>query len=206
MPGVGEQRGGPGGSSAGSNVAPPDASWSAGYSAGSTAAARPNRTSETADRGVRRVGAVGPLRDVAGERALGGPRLRVRRRLRVERLDLLAPEEREPAQVRADVAVVDVQPVLVERERRGPLGIEPDRRPALGLAELRAGRRQQQLVREPVGRLVGAAIGSSSARPARRRISSSPAVMLPHWSAPPIWSSTPIVRWRCSKSVAWISM
>jgi len=38
------------------------------------------------------------------------------------------------------------------------------------------------------------------------RMSSSPAVILPHWSAPPICNSTPIVRCRCSKSRAWSSM
>src|SRR3954447_12965569 len=54
------------------------------------------------------------------------------------------------------------------------------------------------------GEHIANAGGSSpSSRPTTLRISSSPAVMLPHWSAPPICISTP--RWRksCRKSADW---
>ena len=76
----------------------------------------------------------------------------------------LALELGEPAQVRADVAVVGIQPVLVERERRRPLRVEPDRVARLALAELRPRRGQQQLVGEAVGRLLGAVL-ADLARP-----------------------------------------
>ena len=156
------------------------------------------------------LGAVRPLGDVARQRPLRAaapPAARPRSAL--ERLDLAPAQQREPAQVR--------------RRRRGrrcsastgrtrtatsaPASSQIESPPSV-LPNFVPGRRQQQLVGERRGAgLVGVAVGRPSLRsPARRRISSRPAVMLPHWSAPPIWSSTPIVRWRCSKSVAWSSM
>ncbi len=69
---------------------------------------------------------------------------------------------REPAQVRADVAVVHVDPVLVERVRRRARRVQPDGVAALALAELRARRRQEQLVGDPVRR---ALVGLAARRP-----------------------------------------
>ncbi len=112
--------------------------------------------------GLHVIGSVAPVRSlghVPRECPLGRAILRSRGGVGLVCLDRLARQEREPPQVRPDVAVVRVQPVLVERVRRRPLGVEPDRRPALRLAELRPGRGQEQLVRQPVGRLVRAPVG-----------------------------------------------
>ena len=67
-----------------------------------------------------------------------------------------------------DVAIVGVQPELIELERRGPRRIEPDRA-RFGLAELRARRRRHQRQTSPC---------AFCAR--SLRIRSMPAVMLPH--------------------------
>ena len=90
------------------------------------------------------------------------PRPRAPRSLRARQL-------REPAQVRADVAVVGVQPVLVERVRRRAGRVEPDRLAALALAELGPRRREEELVGEAVGRIRGPGRRSPVAfpRPAR---------------------------------------
>ena len=98
--------------------------------------------------------AVCSRRDVTRKCALGGAGLGTRRKLGLEALDALAVELGEPAQVRADVPVVRVEPVLVERERRRPLRVEPDRVARVALAELGARWREQELVGQPVSRLL----------------------------------------------------
>ena len=80
-----------------------------------------------------------------------------------------ALEKREVLQVRHHVAIVGVQPELIELERRRARRIEPDRA-RFGLAELRARRGRHQRPRP--GR------APSCAR--SLRIRSMPAVMLPH--------------------------
>ena len=109
--------------------------------------------------------------------------------------DLVEREEGEQLEVALDVAVVGVEPELVEVVRAGLLGVEPDVA-GLALAELGARRRGEEREHQAVRLL------------ARRAcpISSMPAVMLPHWSLPPIWSSQPSLRNRCQKSYAWTSM
>ena len=72
----------------------------------------------------------------AGQRALRRALLRTRGGLR-QRLDLVTGQEREVLQVPNHVAVVGVQPELIEAERRGQRRIEPDRA-RFGLAELHA--------------------------------------------------------------------
>ena len=68
-----------------------------------------------------------------------------------------------------DVAIVGVQPELIELERRRARGIEPDRA-RFGLAELRARRRRH----------AAASRARAPSAPRSLRIRSMPAVMLPH--------------------------
>ena len=75
-------------------------------------------------------------RQVVGDGPLGDARLRIGSLGRLEFPDPGSVEEREGSQVPADVAIVRVEPVLVERERAGLRRIEPDARTRGRLAEL----------------------------------------------------------------------
>ena len=143
----------PAASTAGSNRNPPADSYSERRTAGSSIGLVRELRLGVGDRPSRSLGAVRPGRDVERERPLRRPALGRARGVALERLDPLARELGEPAQVGPDVAVVGVEPVLVERVGRRPGRVEPDRVADLALAELRARRRQQQLVGETVGRL-----------------------------------------------------
>ena len=88
-------------------------------------------------------------RHVARERLLRRALLRRRRRLRVERLDLLARQQREVAEVASDVRVVGREPELIERVRRRARRVEPDGA-RFRLAELRARRRRDERHRQRV--------------------------------------------------------
>ena len=92
-------------------------------------------------------------RDVAREGTLRWPRFGRALGLSLQCLDRLTRELREPAQIRSDVPIIRVEPVLVEGVRRRALRVQPDRLAGLALAELRAGRREEQLVGEAVRRL-----------------------------------------------------
>ena len=114
----------------------------------------PKRISLTRVDPLGRAPAVGPLRDRRGPARAGrAAALRGGRVLGLELLDPAPVEEGEPAQVDADVAVVGVDPVLVEAVRRGQGRVEPDRVAGLALAELRARRREQERVGQAVGGL-----------------------------------------------------
>src|SRR2546430_17319038 len=71
----------------------------------------------------------------------------------IQCLDLSATEEREEAQHLADIAIVRVDPKLIELERRRALRVEPDRA-RLSLAEFRARCRREKL--EGEGMCLGA--------------------------------------------------
>ena len=94
----------------------------------------------------------------------------------------------------AHVGIFGVEEELVEREGAGARRIEPDR-PGLGLAELGAVGLEQQRRGEAVGLVRADA-----------RMSSTPIVMLPHWSLPPDLQLAPVVAWRWRKSYACSSM
>ena len=103
------------------------------------ARARPGRTAPRSPRcacGLR--GAVHQSRDLLGQPRGRRPRLPAAPRSpgRAPRSPLAA-RNGEVAQVAPDVGVVDVDPVLVERVRRGQRGVEPEAAAAGGLAELR---------------------------------------------------------------------
>ena len=95
-----------------------------------------------------------------------------------QRFDFFLRQKREEFQVADDVAVVGVDPELVEAIDAGAFRIEPDGA-GFGLAEFRAvgvgDERQRQAIRPCL--------------PSFLRVRSMPAVMLPHWSLPPICSS-----------------
>src|SRR4051794_16990800 len=76
--------------------------------------------------------------DLAGELALWVTLLRFRNAGRLELRDPWRVEEREELQVPTRVAIIGVEPELVELVRRREIRIQPDR-PCLGLAELRPG-------------------------------------------------------------------
>ena len=110
-----------------------------------------------------RAAPMGQLGDVARQRALGDAPLGRGGVLRLQLLDPAPVEHREPAQVDAHVAIVRVDPVLVEAVGRGERRVQPDRLAGLALAELGAGRREQERVGEAVGRLPAAGPGARRA-------------------------------------------
>jgi len=81
--------------------------------------------------------AVQPPRHVVGQGSLRGTRVRLGLHLLGQVGDLFDAHECEEPQVADDVRVLDVDPVLVEAERRGHLRIQPNG-PLFRLAELHA--------------------------------------------------------------------
>ena len=88
-------------------------------------------------------------RHLARKHALRVTLLGRRLRRRLEGSNRFAIEKREVLQVRHHIAIVGVEPELIELERRGPIRIQPDRS-GFGLPKLHAGRGSHQREHQPV--------------------------------------------------------
>ena len=124
-------------SPAGSSVDGTSSNTASTSSTSSVAMSSPNSIARRALGARHLIGAVDQRRHLAREHALRFALFRRARRHRRELLDRRALEEREELQVRHHLAIVGVQPELIEAERRGAIGIEPDRA-GFRLAELDA--------------------------------------------------------------------
>ena len=117
--------------------------------------------------------------DLVSQPPLGRPFFRRLGCLLLERLDLLLWQERENLQEPDDIRVLDPDEKLVEVVVGRPAMVEIDG-VAFALAEFLAvavaDQRERQAERLP---------------PRRRRINSTPAVIFPHWSEPPICTRHP---------------
>jgi hypothetical protein len=120
---------------------------------------------------------------------------RVLGRRPVERLDLVALQQREVAQQPPHVGVVGVHPELEELVRRRALGSSHTDVPAAVLPNFVPSRLSRS-----------GKVSTCADSPSIFRISSVPAVMFPHWSLPPTCSVTPWRRRSSTKSYDWRSM
>ncbi len=105
---------------------------------------RPKRASLASSTPRAASRAVDQLGELACESPLGRSRVRLRDDGCLQRLDLLVRPEAEAAQVLADHGVVDVEEVLVERERRRHRRIQPQRVSLAGAELLAVGGGQQR--------------------------------------------------------------